>query len=530
MTSIRHALLLILVLTALTLLLRYAPPPPEKKMNVVIISIDSLRADHMGLYGYGRDTTPFLDAYARTGAVFENYFSTSAITPISEGSVQTGMYPVRSGLINFSTTFSSETRTIAETLRENGWRTAAFGSSPEFSGGPLKAGFSRGFDAYSLYKDFDSDPSTNTSLEVLGMTVPSIEALDSSASPSHLRRNEVPVEEAAAWIRDGDPEKPFYLWLSAGSVHWPYGSRIPDRFSSSAYDGFLDAERYAANPANSSVAVFQGLYGRIYDGALYDDTHTVITNDLARDVAHLVDTYDDGVYYTDQKLAPLLALLSSPQYRGNTIVILESEHGEDLGDHGYVAHYDVLGTQTHVPLIIWAPNMRAGRVPSLASGVDIAPTLYDLLGLSHETLDGVSLAGAMAEGAPSRDVVFLTRTPLWERILAEGEPWLHAFKERDTQEHFYDTAVRDEKWLLIHRRSRDILNRYSWYGHLTGKAVVLSEYELYDIPNDPLELHDVYAENASKVRTLRDRLLAWEVALETTAPAPQAQKEVQPYF
>ncbi len=499
------------------------------KPNIVIISIDSLRADHMGIYGYARDTTPRIDAYAQGAAVFDNYFSTSPITPISAASVQTGQYPLRNGIINFETNFAPGVATLAETLQQEGWRTAAFGSSPELLG-TLRASFSQGFDTFSVYKKLPEV--TESGVPDFLRSAASSVGIDLAQAPQKapmLRRNAIPVAEATTWIREGG-EKPFYLWFSIGSVHWPYGSGIPNRFSSADYSGFLDAERFQSNPLNKDIPLFQGLYGRIYGGALYNSSQTIVSTELARDIAHLIDSYDDGVSYTDRQLGPLLALLSSPAYRTNTIVIIESEHGEDLGEHGYIAHYDVLGTQTHVPLIIRGPGVLPGRVAGLASGVDVAPTLYDLLDLSHKALDGVSQIETITEGTPARDAVFLTRTPLWERIIAYSEPWLQPFVSLDNKEHFYDTAIRTDEWLLVHRRSREILHTYSWYGRLSGKPIALPEYELYSVANDPFELQDVYAEHAGDVAPLRARLSLWEREMAAVAPGPQAEEEGQPYF
>lgn len=538
LTALSYFLLLIaLVVTALLIT---APRPNEagKKLNVVIISIDSLRADHMGLYGYVRDTTPAIDAYARSAVVFDQYFSTSVLTPVSEASVQTGAYPLRTGVINFASEWSPGVTTIADELHRRGWRTAAFGSSPEFNAKTLRPGFSKGFDVFSLYQPVSGpdstleNPFTQSGLSnVWRASV--LDTVDSASDkPLVARRAAVPVADAATWIAEGEPNAPFFLWLTVGSVHWPYGRYAPAHFSDPRYDGFLDAEQYAQDPASQGVSIFSGLYGRLYNGARYDQNQNIVSKDIWADFAHLTDSYDDGVYDTDAQLRPLLRLLSSPAYRANTIVVIQSEHGEDLGDHGYVAHYDILRSQTHVPLIIRAPGISAGRISSLASGVDVVPTVYDLLGIPHAVTDGISQYAVMTDkNAPApRDKVFLTRTPLWERVLSEEIPWLAPFTELDNVHHYYDTAVRTNEWLLIHRRSRDILRTYSWYGHLTGKPVVLPEYELYRVPSDSLELHNVYEEQKSAIQELQADLSAWEKEMAGVAPRAQTESEVQPYF
>lgn len=489
-----------------------AAPPPGGKMNVVLISIDSLRADHMGLYGYERDTTPNVDDFAKSAAVFENYFSTSHLTPISAGSVHTGAHPLRSGMVNFTSRFRDDLPTIAETLRADGYRTATFGSSPEFGFPILKDEFSRGFDAY--------DPS---------VLPPSIESSTNFIKTAADGRGTIPVNEATEWMRAAaQDEKPFFLWMPLGSVHWPYGLQERATYADRGFDGRFNIWTHSARYPQQHL--FGTLYGRVYDGKFYGMEGAVLDDDLRDEFAHLVDTYDDGVRETDRQLRPLLSLLSSSAFRDNTIVIIESEHGEDLGEHGYVAHYDLHGTETHVPLIIRAPGIEAQRVADLASGVDVAPTLYALLGKTLGSPDGVSFAERLTGDEAPRDAVFMTRTPLWERVLATIDDWYLGFVKEDDARHAYDTAIRTDEWLLIHRLARSALREYSWYGRLTGTPVELPEYELYKVSEDPFETTNLYASEPEVAHGLRTRLLEWEQSMTAVAPPEEPTTVIQPYF
>lgn len=133
----------------------------SQRPNVILISIDSLRADHLSAYGYSRKTTPNIDDLAKEGVLFKNYFSQSYLTPVSEMSVHTGMYPSSSGLIGFDTILPNNVLTLAQILKKYGYQSAAFGNSPEFIiFEALKDSFNRGFDSYdiSIFREKMPDP------------------------------------------------------------------------------------------------------------------------------------------------------------------------------------------------------------------------------------------------------------------------------------------------------------------------------------------------------------------------------------
>ena len=481
-------------------------PAGVNKMNVIVISVDSLRTDHMGLYGYTRDTTPQIDAWAKGAMVFDNYFSTSYLTPISEMSVQTGDYPATNGIINFESQLHPAINTLAEILQQQGWRTAAFGSSPEYSGPTLKLGFSRGFDTYQ----------------------PTV-----GGSDQYNGRGNDPVGQSLSWLKqNGGDGRPFYLWLSLGSAHWPYGQGEPPHFTDPSYAGFL----------KKFVAPQWEPYGYMYQGKGYHlDTKTgkvTFAQDItAADMAYVIGRYDDGILMTDRMLGNLFAYLKESGLDKKTVVVLESEHGEDLGERGYVAHYDIYDEQVHTPLIIKAPDLSHGRVSGLASGVDVLPTLLNMLRVSAPQVDGVSLLPHLTQFlAPTpRNEVYLMRTSLWERVIEDqySNSQLQHFLQADNQNHYYDTAVRTEDWKLIHRLSRDAQARWSWWGILTGTTITLPEYELYDMKRDPQEQQNVYDthKNDATITELQKKLTVWESSIQQElATSTQETEKVQPYF
>ncbi|MSU73945.1 hypothetical protein EXS56_02280 [Candidatus Kaiserbacteria bacterium] len=491
--------------------------PASEKFNVILISVDSLRPDHMSLYGYDRQTTPHIDAWAKDAVVFDKYFSSAFLTPISEASVHTGDYPFTSGVINFESNIRESVPTMAQVFKENGWQTAAFLSSPEFYNYPaLKSGFSRGFDTYTL-----------------------------GTSRTYYPRGSDPVVLAKTWI-DGHDRKPFFLWLAIGSAHWPYGQDEPNHFSDPSYTGIFNTDA-----VKKWGLIWRDLFAFMYNGVHYSTTLPVhpVGSVTQKDMDYLLGRYDDGLVLTDRRIGALFDYLDKTGLSKNTVVILQSEHGEALGERGYIAHYDIFDESVHTPLIIKAPMLSPGRIKALVSGVDVMPTLLSLLNLPLPKMDGIDFSSYLkgASTPPPREEVFLSRTPFWERNFSSDQQtralffpsqisidttvWTQ-YVAADDKAHYYDTGIRTDKWKLIHRLARASVKKYSWWGWLTGKALILPEYELYDLVKDPDELHNVYSahEGDTDVRALRDKLNNWESAMKARLSEPTPSQEIQPYF
>ncbi len=219
-----------------------AAEPRHRDTNVVMLSIDTLRHDHLGCYGYSRPTSPNIDRLAERSVVFDNFISQAVLTPVSQMSILTSQYPRVNGVVSFQPAVDLVTaRTLPEILKAYGYTNAAFLSSPEFrddryvgAGDETRELFSRSFDFY----------------------VP----------PSGAFRD-VP-SSALEWLRTHKDEK-FFLWLPIGTVHWPYGSSVPapnkTKFDPPDYNPFFarafttDAGRKSidAVPADDSVVYIQ---------------------------------------------------------------------------------------------------------------------------------------------------------------------------------------------------------------------------------------------------------------------------------
>lgn len=472
--------LLLFVLLFVFLFLR-----SKTKYNVVLISIDSLRADHMSLYGYDRKTTPGIDDWAKNAFVSNNYFSTAYLTPVSEASVHTGFYPQGHQVINFESSLDKNKLTIAEILKSQGYQTAAFGSSPEFSPDtPIGKSFSRGFDTYNI---------------------------------DNFRHKTLPnINTIKNWLSG---KKNFFIWIPIGAVHFNYGS-VPDHFVDESYAGKLkgDSLGYYTLGFIFKDKIYRNSDALVNSSVLKTTPTIKVENtlDLTKsDKDYIISKYDDGIFYVDNFLSQLFSYLKESGLEKNTIVIFQSEHGEDLDEHGTFMHYDIWDTNTKLPLVIKLPGTKAVSDDQLISGVDLFSTLMDLLNLKYEKNDGLSFASAVGGiSANRRSEVFISRVPLWERlgIIHAFVPYAQAVINDEKKGILEDFAIRNDRWKLIHRTARDAIKKYSWYSFVSKEVITPDEWELYDLSVDPLEQKNVFKLNKDsfEIQDLMEKLTNFE--------------------
>lgn len=445
----------------------------------------------MGAYGYKRPTTPFFDQLAKKGAFFENYFTASYLTPISEASVHTGMYPTGSGVTNFDTELPTDKTTLAELLKNEGFKTAAIHTSPEFWFFPaLKSVFSRGFSDYRYI-------------------VPEGHKRD-------LPDMKVIADELGAFGKDQ-----FFLWLTVGKVHWPYyGYQDTNVFTDPNYSGIL----------KNRELDWDNTFGNIYNGVLYPEKKALTDADKN----YIVDKYDEGVKLSDNFLAALYSELRNRNLIKNTIIVIESEHGEDLGEHGYYAHYDVLDDQIHTPFLILSPKLDGVSVANQVSSTDVLPTILTLLGRGAPSqVQGKDTVPVICGAKESDKDIFTERNPLWEEVPVDQT--LKKLREKGVEfgtKRFKDIAIRTKEWKYIIRNSGPILEKISWWGNLTGVKMTLPEAELYDLKRDPGETKNVITDFPDVAKDLRSKLLNWYDNVSKNTPAKEINKDsqIQTYF
>ncbi len=353
--------------------------------NVVLVSIDTLRADRLGAYGYGRPISPALDArLAAEGVVFEDAWSQSPKTTPSHMTMLTSLYPSVHGVALWTGTGAAPTLnprvvTLAEVLKNAGYATAAFTAGAHMH---RDRGFGQGFD---VYKHGDQ------------------------------------LNRALAFL-DARGRQPFFLFFHTYEVHDPY-TPPPEV-----------AARWAAEPvpaiADAVAKIRAGVSG-------WPQAHKIFWQPVdptdARDVRYVSDLYDAGINKMDAGTLPaLLSKLDALGLANDTLVVFTSDHGEAFQEHGTFLHEDLHVETLHVPLVLRFPQrLPAGRrVQAPARLLDVTPTILDLVGLPIPAqAEGVSLERAARDrpDATVPEVVFSEYSDAAAGRVFESirrEPWV----------------------------------------------------------------------------------------------------------
>ena len=419
------------------LALRSLPPPGQNQPNVILITLDTLRADHVSAYGYGRDTTPNLDRLAETGVLFEHAFSNASWTLPAHASLLTGRYP-HEHQADWLQPMADDIPTLPAVLSQAGYQTAAFAANtsyvaPEWG---LGRGFSR-FDVYggSIAEDIVR---TNYGHRLALNLLPRVKMFDIPGRKRAAALN----ADFLAWLDDVKPGQPFFALINYFDVHDPYLTVQPYQ------------DRYSPSPARGDLINFQ------FQPHAFRLKPTLD----AAEVQAEIDAYDGCLSYMDAMLGSLLQDLSRRGLTGKTLVVIASDHGESFGTHDLFGHGNSLYLETlHVPLIIaWPDRLPAGRRVTVPVGLDRLPiTIANLAagarpiplfpGQSLEALwndagtasgpevDGILSEVSRVDGGPpayptSRASLTSFISDRWHLILADDQPAaLYAWRE-DRQE------------------------------------------------------------------------------------------------
>lgn len=337
--------------------------------NVVLVVIDTLRADRLTPYGYARPTSPHLERLAERGRVFEEAYATSSWTWPSTASILTGLQPQQHGVTGATSCFlAHELTSLPEALQEAGYRAAAWSGNPLIS--PLR-GYGQGFDPLVV-------------------------------DEAGFRKSALFEEEAFDWLDEHAGER-FFLYLHLTDPHHPL---VPS----------AEARRELAGdvPEDFSTRTFEEFDQALRDGRGHTDAGERVTERVAplADQQHLSDLYDACVRTADETLGRLLDRLEALGVEEDTIVVVTADHGEELFDHGLLAHgHTLYGELVRVPLVIAGPGVPAGRVRTPVSNRHLAPSLAARLGVElAEVPDAVDLFGSRL---PEELVVFSTHQGWW---------------------------------------------------------------------------------------------------------------------
>ncbi|KQC15344.1 MAG: hypothetical protein APR56_01735 [Methanosaeta sp. SDB] len=364
---------------------------PPKPINVLLVSIDSLRADHLGCYGYGRETSPQIDRLAREGTIFLNHISTTSWTLPSHISLFTGQEISAHGVATDGFSLHPAVPPLAELIRDAGFRTAAFCTSPYMN---AAFGFDRGFD---LYYNTDSERG-----DYLDTVLPSEETKERS----HLDITSPRIAELAnSWLEE-NAEQPFFLFLHFWDPHYDYTPPPPyDRIFNPGYTGNIDARNYGNN----------------------DRVNPEMD---PRDLEQIIALYDGEIAFTDHHLGTVIDKLKELGVYDQTLIVITGDHGEEFFEHDNKGHRISLYEEViRVPLVVRRPGQAPGgnRVEAPVGIIDVAPTILDLLQITRPgSIQGTSLAPWLNGGEPDGERFLLSElSPVLYSLRGEGVKLLH---------------------------------------------------------------------------------------------------------
>jgi arylsulfatase len=393
--------------------------------NVLLIGIDTLRADELGAWGHRPTITPALDGLAAESDVWLDAYTVFNVTNPSFVSILTGLYGRSHGVFDLKTPLPREIPTLATVLHDAGYATLSIISARHL--GPQNSGLDRGFD-------------------------------DVTRADEHFA-GELATDMTIDWISShtADPatSRPFFVWLHLYDAHTPHTPPQPYA------QGLRPAAATGLLPVRSWVP-FRALGPRDF---------------VQPALAGNRDLYDGQVAYVDHQVGRLLDLLRSRDLLGDTIVVLVADHGENLGDHGFMfRHVGLFDTTTHVPMMIrWpAATPRGQRLHGLVETIDLFPTLLRRLAIAAPPSEGTDLrilTGSEAQPRPGRRAVFADHSDR------------------------YGATVRTTDYRYV-------------FNH--GNKVIPDGPCLYDEHADPSESHNLAGENLPIERQLAKWLAAWQ--------------------
>jgi len=358
--------------------------------NLVLLSLDALRADHVSPYGYRRETTPLLGELAAENLLFLSAYSVSSHTREAIPGLLTGRYPDEA----VGGDYNLAADPLSSMAKEAGRATAAFHSNPFVS---RAFGYDHGFDA------FDDD----LHLGQHKLVAFAQRALDKLRNRHYARASEI-NDRSLAWLDSLDDE-PFFLWNHYMDPHGPY---LP-------VGDFR--EMYADDPPGDRTLQ------RLYKRAIREPESIT---DAERRL--LIACYDAEIAYTDAQLRAFFDGMADRGLLRNTAVVVTADHGDAFGEHGYYEHPRYLHDElTHVPMLVRLPDSSTARIETPVSTLDVVPTALDLFGIDGD-LPGQSLLDLASDHAADRTVFS-------QAAGEDGDAHLRRFAARDRESRAFGT-------------------------------------------------------------------------------------------
>jgi arylsulfatase A-like enzyme len=443
--------------------------------NIILIVIDTLRADHLSCYGYERLTSPNIDDFAKRGVLFTNAIVQKTKTSPSVASILTGTYPYTHGVDGCRTMLYDDAITIGEVVKEHDYRTASVVSNGNLG---YEFNFTQGFDdVFEVWK--------------LGSTIA-----------------ENVNKYAISWLEKNYQDK-FFLYIHYIDPH----------------------SKYTPPPPYNEMFVNDEFYGRLKDIKIgIGNTHwnsihykdTLLEGPHQTELDYYISQYDGEIRYCDEYVGQLLNKIKELGLDKNTLIILTADHGEDLTEHDFYFGHGTFAYEAcaRVPFIIsFPPIFKPKLVDDVVETVDIFPTILDFLGmekinnsqgnslfpiLSGEDVKDINLKKfGFVEGNYGKQIVTAIRTKDWKLIYnpyllhIKGETLRFALVDTLDFDSIYFPSFIWKSWSYFCAIGVDDLRNYNM------------RYELYNIKEDPDEQNNLYLKRSDIAITLRKELMKW---------------------
>ncbi len=434
--------------------------PRLEDLNVVLIVVDTLGAEHVGCYAGlppAASHSPNIDALAASGKRFDRAFSTAPWTQPSMASLFTGRMPSRHGVVRIGDRLSPHAETLAEALSNRGHRTHGVISHVLLN---RNYGFAQGFDSY------DQGPYEDAGDDV------------------HAAITSERVTDAAIEWLEQTPDEPYFLFAHYFDPHFVYQHHADFEQGSSDYSG----------PVKPGMSIWE----------LRDMRADLSADDLD----YLRALYREEIAYTDHHIGRLLDAIRARGAAERTLILFTADHGEEFMRHGWIGHtrtlYDEL---VRIPLIAALPgSIEPGVSTDAASLIDVLPTLISLSDVPYRDagVEGVSLAGPLFEGQPGEP-----SRRVFTEVSFVAQPGLHAepghpAPERDSSASDLESEAPNPEMEKTAFKSAILVDGLKLIeDHLTGT------FELYNRANDPEELDNLWETPPPSAAALRDELRRW---------------------
>jgi len=451
-------LLLIFAVIILCLILFYLTKKiiSEKQaqsFNLILISVDTLRSDHMGIYGYDKDTTPNIDRWAKEAQVFTNAYTVVPATYPSFAALMTGHNPFKSKIdsnrLEGIVPISKKTATLATVLKKQGYYTAGFVTNGWLN---KYTNISMGFNEYNLLEYNPYDDVNKNSVSNKGIL--------------NKKDYEKFLDKSIEWIGK-NKDKKMFLWIHLITPHAPYDP--PEELRCAFNNAYCDLFSKETNQElEQERNVLKGCSDKSLDEITLDKFKTL---------------YDGSVAYTDRWIGKIIKKIEDTSLDKKSLVIFYSDHGEGFDHNYYFFHGTVLyDSSTKIPLIIKSPFYPKGQmINTLVDNTDILPTIYSLLHIStNDTFDGISFSDSLNNG----------------------------IKSNNSKKKYTFSVSTDAHKASVYD------GRYKYISSLDNYCLLNSQTEeLYDLSKDPKELDNIVGRNIPTYKqlkkVLRDKLTTY---------------------